>query len=724
MTAKFTYSIITFGLALILPAQSFAQQPVGGWSLPIWETHSIRAGRDVEVVPDCTGDGVQDLVVTSVSQRDYVNVLDGKSGEEWLFIAVSSSEDVSADAHDLDGDGVAEVILRFPGHSDPGSNAVGKIRVVQGGTGQELWRRIGANASARLADNLIYTDLDGDGLLDIFLHGSGHDSLALNGATGAVIWADASRAQKAFHVPDVDQDGVDDFLIQQSGPSLDLRSGASGSSLWTSPVSPSLQAPYTLYANLDLTGDGSPDFVLANPDHSGSGLTECGGIALLDSVNGQQQWFHQGGSNNVNLGTRLEFFDANNDGTSDLLSLARHEQLMLNGMDGVAIWAQSLELKGAGSKHQQVVDLAADGNQDVLLRTFGRMVLVDGFSGVEVWAANPPDPGAVWQDIRVADTNADGNMEIIAGSPDGLGLKGSLVALSGVDGSYLWRVDGEAPEHRLGRRLEIATSQLTGQVEVISRYHGIAPGAGFRMFAADTGTEVWRVDIPSDTVDHVAWHRVDLNGDGNIEIVEVDADRDTRIRVIDTAAKIVRNQILARLHTLNEFDVMDDVDGDGNRDFILLETEAFNPNYRVHAFSGMRDSYTTGLTLVGGNHSVSNGGITAIGVTAPKRFARLPYRLLMSGEGVGYTNEFWADIPLADGRLLQHTLTTNHYPSYLYKPTGFLNAEAEADLGIWTTPTDLPAALAGTEITIAVLIEFDFFAPLVCSGPAVITITP
>jgi hypothetical protein len=721
---------LLIGAALFSSASLSAQDPVGGWYTPEWQASYAVRGFELKVVPDCTGDGLQDLCVEGRDNDwDYerIAILDGKSGEVWSEVAVPAMDRVFADVIDLDGDGVAEVIWRLPNYSDSSGDNLGKIQVLQGGTKVLLWEQVGQVSNTSLSFSLSYLDLTGNGLLDVFLWQGTPGSTARKGSDGSLLWALSEEAAHfAVEVTDISGDGVGDLLIEYD-KQVDLFDAVRGTSLWAAPVSLPIQPGLTVKSDWDLSGDSIADIVIPNRGHWSGLDLNVGGICAIDAVNGQLLWFAEGVEEEEQLGTRVEAFDANGDGRLDVFSLARKSQVLYDGFTGLPIWERDYTLASAKTKNNHVLDLTGDGIDDVLLRTKqspGVLALVDGRDGREVWAVAPPDLDEKWQTVLVGDVNGDALIDVVAGSPDSFSARGYMAVLNGADGSLQWNFQGVVTRNRVGGMIELIPSAAAVEMEVFVRVHGIDSEAGFRSLDGSNGNELWRHDLAGEHTAFHEWYFEDLNGNGRNELIEVIHSNSTQIYVVDPVARAVRNKIAPHLNWVNGFQVMGDIDGDGYRDLALLEDGHYDRPSSALAFSTMQDRYTTGLQVVGGQHSVANGGMTAVGIEAPALYRNAPYRLLMSAKGTGLTEVDFVDIPLADDFILQRTLHAVHYPDSFLAPLGRLDASAKAEIRIITTPNQLSASIAGSQLHIAVLIETEDHLPWVCSGAEFITITP
>ena len=144
-------------------------------------------------------------------------------------------------------------------------------------------------------------DLDGDGRLEIIVTGGGEmpaggEVVALDGATGAVRWR-ATAETELYSSPvflDVTGDGVQDVFVGGRLQSFMAVDGASGDVLWrfedTRPVPEYyFYNFYTPVLIADQTGDGVPDLLVANGGGDGIRPREArppGHLAVLNAVDG------------------------------------------------------------------------------------------------------------------------------------------------------------------------------------------------------------------------------------------------------------------------------------------------------------------------------------------------------------------------------------------------------------------------------------------------------
>ncbi len=714
-------------LALTCSAESLAAQAtsqVGGWTEPIWETHGQFSLNDGNSVMDCTGDGIQDILVHA---DGYVSFLiDGKSGAVWASSDPNSSWTL-ADVHDLDGDGVGEVIWRYPNYAEAAGFAQGRIDVIQGGSGQLLWSLVGALNDQRLSQYLIYEDFDGDGIVDLLTWNPYYHTTALHGASGTNLWSHPQGIQYDCHLtPDRNQDGVPE-IVYGSLDGMNILDGASGTPSWTVSNPNDIQERFQVVGNWDLNGDAVLDLVLRAPWwRNPMAGTEAGCILALDGVDGSQIWMAQGVFSDAQLGKRVEVFDANGDGTPDFLSLSREYQTVVNGQTGTPLWEDFSRLKSAKEEHNHVLDLTGDGIPDVLLRTRtlpGPLRMLDGSTGIEVWSQEPADNFSIWENVFMRDLDGDGDLDVVAGSPNCNDKQGYMAAMDAATGQLMWSVFGPSGKYGLGQNMHVWQPAGSAAMEVVARLHLDVNESGIRGYSGVDGSETWRFDEGCGVYPGVEWQIQDLNGDGFDEIIEYQSYYPDEIRIFEPAGRTMRNKIIAFRKFLVNLSIGDDVDGDGCKDLIAMFDNSWLAPDPIMAFSSYQNDYTTGLTLIGGDHSVANGGSTLIHLKAPIYLSNEWYRLLISGETGAYQVGS-VEIPLADGKWLQHTLAAQSYPDAFIAPMGRLNKDAEANLAIVTSAGDLPAALAGTDVHICVLIEDRSGIKLASTGAETIQILP
>jgi hypothetical protein len=274
-------------------------------------------GWSVAGVGDLDQDGVPDLAVGTpyasvgnVIGVGRVDIRSGATGDLLYKIEGQQSGDflgwAVASVGDLDGDGIADLLLGAPNASPGGFPQAGNIEVRSGRTGKLLYRINGEEPAAYFGRSLAALgDLDGDGLDDFAvgapaasaegLSESG-SAFVFSGATGALIYRfDGAAAFDEFGAAvaggDVDGDGVPDIAVGAPSASPGGRIGA-GSTLVFSGVSGQLLFRVdgeargdTLGRSVafvgDLNGDGRSEVAIGAPYASPQSLDGAGSVFVL-----------------------------------------------------------------------------------------------------------------------------------------------------------------------------------------------------------------------------------------------------------------------------------------------------------------------------------------------------------------------------------------------------------------------------------------------------------
>ncbi|MGB0952037.1 MAG: FG-GAP-like repeat-containing protein [Planctomycetota bacterium] len=279
-----TLSPIATSLCLFaFAAPLAAQEMVGG----VWTDYGSFGPPtgytfgDLYAVPDCNGDGFEDLVQ---DVTDAVQIFSGFDGSFLRSLDTSGFPFHNRTKHagDLNGDGIPDFMV--------GSVKYGRtLNVISGSNGSLLQTFL---PSSHTLDSSYYHqapggDIDGDGVDDILV-GNGHaDSplhgagivIAYSGATGAMIheitgtYFDEAVGSNVCAAGDQNADGYDDFFVVSHGHFLvphdgwlRLYSGLNASILWEIPGEPAsgyLFGVNTLALAQDLDGDGSSDVLVS-----------------------------------------------------------------------------------------------------------------------------------------------------------------------------------------------------------------------------------------------------------------------------------------------------------------------------------------------------------------------------------------------------------------------------------------------------------------------------
>ncbi len=342
------------------------------------EDSTTRFGQSVAVIGDINGDGVPDLAVGTPFQDGDFDSGNGFGppqdvGKVWLingatlavinqlndpffqvprdFPKFGSFTGFSvASAGDINGDGVPDILVGVPHHSNFDIDAInaGEAFVFSGADASVLFtltdpdedenNRMGFSVAG-------LGDVNGDGVPDLLVGSPKKDTeegladvgsaIIFSGANGSVIRSlnppDQGGAEEngrfgtaVADAGDVNHDGVDDILIGAPGDSRAyVFNGATGALIFTitSPAGrnaerlPSFGA--AVAGGQDLDGDGTPDFVIGAPNQKslqGAAYVFKGSDGtLLFRLRGPRQGF-------VKFGTSVAVTpDVTGDGRPDIL---------------------------------------------------------------------------------------------------------------------------------------------------------------------------------------------------------------------------------------------------------------------------------------------------------------------------------------------------------------------------------------------------------------------
>lgn len=325
---------------------------------------------------------------------------------------------------DLDGDRAGEVLLGTPGLSELAESAGGAVLFdsTAGGPGDVpawawqcgvAWLSMGTRVAAA-------GDLDGDGQGDVLVAGPD----AANASAGGVfLFRGEGEALAAAAAVDYHQGGGEsDYGMALAG-------------------------------DLDLDGDGAPEFAVGAPGSDES----SGRVFVYDSTSTAAAWEQRGTFPGQALGRALTAGDVDGDGYADLAISAQTSDAATQGAVHVYAGgagglgdAQPSVASGLGSGGEcgaalAAGDLDADGFadvvvgcpwQDVSVAGEGTVLLlagaISGLSAVPSWApATGEIAGALGASLAVGDWDADGALDLAAGAP-------SAVTGSGAGGVALF----------------------------------------------------------------------------------------------------------------------------------------------------------------------------------------------------------------------------------------------------------------------------------------------
>ncbi len=254
------------------------------------ETRLLQGGAQVQEVgsrlrslPDLDGDGRAEYAHQGLfsfgggALEPGVRVLTRGYSYGWFTLPLSgfpgSSRSWICPTDDVDGDGVLDLFL-----GDPGFQSRGEFHLISGSTGAIIYTRHGVNAGELSGQAVLaLPDLDGDGHLEVAVgapeaHGAGRVRIH-SGADGGLLQellppSGLDFGAELIPTGDVDADGLPDFAVKGEG--LTVYSTAAMQVLHTIPAPPGSDLLFatTGSAVLDFDGDGVPDLVVGDPTGS------------------------------------------------------------------------------------------------------------------------------------------------------------------------------------------------------------------------------------------------------------------------------------------------------------------------------------------------------------------------------------------------------------------------------------------------------------------------
>ncbi|MBC8404531.1 MAG: FG-GAP repeat protein [Planctomycetes bacterium] len=362
---------------------------------------------------------------------------------------------------DVDGDGVADLIVGAPSDSTGGWSENGSVFVYSGLTYQQLYKFSGNSDLGSLGFAVTATDLNNDGYADIIASEYFQATIYIwSGANGQLMNTFTLPGAQYFGedleiVADRDGDGINEILIGTSDATVNgmtfagrvqLRSGATGALIhqWFGAKSKdNFEAAVTELG--DITGDGIGEFAIGIPGWDF--FDREGAIQVIDGatyVAVKSFWtgaaFGQLGIDLANPG------DVNGDGVGDLLASATG----YGSYDG-KVYA----FDGASQFSWVIYGIPGQGNYD--------------FFGENIAAAG--------------DVNQDGFADFLAGASEanagGPTSPGYVDLYSGADGSLIKRWTGEGDWDHMGRVRLADDFNGDGDPEILLGANGVQTTPGY-----------------------------------------------------------------------------------------------------------------------------------------------------------------------------------------------------------------------------------------------------
>lgn len=252
-----------------------------------------------------------------------------------------SSLDTGAD---LDGDGIEDLVGGAPSATLDGFEGVGMVRALSGRTGRVLWERFGPVPSANFGAAVTFCgDLDGDGVADVVVGApgssagapSGGEVVALSGRNGKVLWrsslpiASGALGWSVVGFPDVQGDGVREVAAGLPNLGFDGRGGVAFLSGVSGRALRIVEGPLPFGAlgrSLATWHTSAGPCLLAGAPFARNSSQEIVGAVVGVSFAGSPQVLHWGAEEGSEFGCALAAGDIDRDGIEDIAVGARFER--------------------------------------------------------------------------------------------------------------------------------------------------------------------------------------------------------------------------------------------------------------------------------------------------------------------------------------------------------------------------------------------------------------
>ena len=334
--------------AVVLATSTAAAGASGTFVQPVHVLHTFHGpttgqgayfGWAVSELRDVNGDGVTDAVIGEVDggakMQGRVWVYSGRTGHLLFRRSGRPGEQdgyAIADAGDVNGDGVTDVISGAPGQ---GSD-IGHAYVYSGATGRTIVRLRGHHHGDMFGAAVSSAgDVNGDGVPDLLVGAPGTGAAAghayvISGRTFRVIRVlSAHRRRDEFgdgvaHTADLNGDGVPDLIVGASGKNPGhgaayVYSGRTGKLLFRIRGERGNVAfgQFFVAGVGDINGDGVPDLYVG--DYASNNAGQAGGFAAVYSgVDGSRLHAWRGAAGE-GLGPGRSAGDVNGDAVPDII---------------------------------------------------------------------------------------------------------------------------------------------------------------------------------------------------------------------------------------------------------------------------------------------------------------------------------------------------------------------------------------------------------------------
>jgi len=315
--------VLSFAAFFVVPLRAEAQE--------LLREHDDGYEFEAAALADVNGDGVPDYALQRYDPKAKVNGVEVRGGKKGALIRAiptpaPAGEDWSfgvalADAGDVDGDGVSDLLVGAMLAPDPARTLVecGAAYVYSGSDGHLIRSLYGSADHEWFGTTLCgLDDVDGDGSADFLVESRMRSGVtnpfvtAFSGATGAVLYT-VGDAQVPTRISDHDHDGIRDFAAIWT--SANVYSGATSALLSSIPTTLGFNGGVAEIDDVD--GDGEPELVIGE---YGSATPADGQVRVVSIPNQITLRTHLAVDFYEMFGQQIDSgFDADGDGVRDYL---------------------------------------------------------------------------------------------------------------------------------------------------------------------------------------------------------------------------------------------------------------------------------------------------------------------------------------------------------------------------------------------------------------------
>ena len=518
----------------------------------------------------------------------------------------------------------------------------------------------------------------------------------------------------------------------------------------------------------DVNGDGYDDLIIGAYAATPSGVQDAGAAYIYSGMDGSLIHLLEGSFYSGWLGYSVSGAgDVNADGFADVIVGAINDSpggianagsaYVYSGLDASILFQfDGVAVDDAiGDAISDAGDVNGDGFADVIvgapwqdpggLHSAGSAFVYSGADGslLYQWDGTIADEEFGYSVSGAQDVNGDGYDDLIVGAarfnPGGRPNAGSAFVFSGVDGSLIHRLDGEAQDDSFGWSVS-DTGDVDGDgfADIFIGAHYTTAGGTPRVGSAylhsgATGALIYKFD-GTESDDKFGWSVSgpgDVNGDAIPDLL-VGARGANPVGRPNTGAVYIYSgsdgSLIAQRYGEesnnffgNSVSGAGDVNMDGLAD-IIVGAFAADPGGRIYAGSAYAFSYSPYLQSNTRAVSASNGGVLSLTLNFPFDAAFDHYKVLISETGTGPTF-YGTEIPLTLDHLVGQTFFGS-YPVMTYSNMhGTLNASGNASASL-TLPSGIPSALIGKTYYLAAIANPPGRLPEFSSVAVAVEITP